>query len=47
MPAEIIIPERIVAEARGWLGLGVQLIGGCCGLGLEHIKALAAELRAE
>jgi len=43
---DIIAPPDLAREARAWLDTGVQLIGGCCGLGLEHIKALAAELRA-
>ena len=43
---DIIEPRALAREARSWLEMGVQVIGGCCGLGLEHIKALAAELRA-
>lgn len=38
-------PERYLALARGWRSLGASLIGGCCGIGPEHICALAA-LRA-
>jgi S-methylmethionine-dependent homocysteine/selenocysteine methylase len=43
---DIIDPPDLAREARAWLDMGVQAIGGCCGLGLEHIKALAAELKA-
>ena len=43
---DIIAPQDLAREARAWLEMGVQAIGGCCGLGLEHIKVLAAELRA-
>jgi len=43
---DIIEPRDLAREARAWLEMGVQAIGGCCGLGLEHIRALAAELRA-
>lgn len=27
-------------QANRWLGRGVQVIGGCCGLGTEHVRAL-------
>ncbi|MEM6589193.1 MAG: homocysteine S-methyltransferase family protein [Pseudomonadota bacterium] len=26
--------------AAGWVAQGVQIVGGCCGLGVDHIKAL-------
>lgn len=35
-----IPPNAYAGEARTWLDRGVQVIGGCCGLGVEHIKAL-------
>ncbi len=31
----------LLAQARGYLADGVGLIGGCCGVGPEHIRALA------
>lgn len=35
------IPAQAYAKhAKGWLARGVQVIGGCCGLGVDHIKAL-------
>ena len=37
---DIISPEDLVAEARSWMNTGAQFIGGCCGLGVEHIRAL-------
>jgi homocysteine S-methyltransferase len=43
---DIISPEDLVAEAKKWVAQGVRLIGGCCGLGPEHIRALVAA-RAE
>lgn len=43
---DIIAPDRLAEEARGWIDMGVQAIGGCCGLGLEHIRAIAEELKA-
>jgi S-methylmethionine-dependent homocysteine/selenocysteine methylase len=39
---DIIAPDDLVVEARSWRGKGVQLIGGCCGIGPQHIKALNA-----
>ena len=41
---DIIAPDDLVSEARAWRDAGVQLIGGCCGVGPEHIKALNAAL---
>ena len=38
----IVAPEALLAEARSWRKRGVQAFGGCCGLGLDHIRALAA-----
>ena len=35
-----ISPEDYAAYAKSWLERGVQVIGGCCGLGVDHIKAL-------
>ena len=41
---DIIAPDDLVTEARGWVARGAQLIGGCCGLGPDHIRALKAGL---
>jgi homocysteine S-methyltransferase len=46
---DIIPPDRYGAFVRQWLNEGVQMIGGCCGLGLDHIreaKRAADEKRA-
>jgi S-methylmethionine-dependent homocysteine/selenocysteine methylase len=37
---DIISPEDLVAEARHWVDQGVTILGGCCGLGPDHIAAL-------
>ena len=37
-----ISTEDYAAHAKAWLGRGVQVIGGCCGLGVGHVKALKA-----
>ncbi len=40
-----VIPQDEFAQAgRRWASEGVQIIGGCCGLGIGHIQALAAAL---
>jgi homocysteine S-methyltransferase len=41
---DIIAKDDLVNEARGWRRRGVQIIGGCCGIGPEHIEALNAAL---
>jgi homocysteine S-methyltransferase len=41
---DTISPEDLVTEARTWQERGVHLIGGCCGIGPEHIKALKSAL---
>lgn len=33
-------PEVYLNHAREWQALGASIIGGCCGIGPEHIKAL-------
>ena len=35
-----ISPEQFVKHARGWVEMGVQIIGGCCGYGLPYIRLL-------
>jgi S-methylmethionine-dependent homocysteine/selenocysteine methylase len=42
----VISPADYVAQARGYLESGVQAIGGCCGLGPDHIRALKEALPA-
>lgn len=37
----VISPEAYATAADRWLARGVQAIGGCCGTGPEHIRALA------
>jgi len=39
-----ITPEGFAAEARKWVDLGAQLVGGCCGIRPEHIRALKEQL---
>lgn len=39
-----LCPERFVDFARQWRKKGATVIGGCCGIGVEHIRALSADL---
>ena len=43
---DMISPEDFAAHAQGWLEMGVQLVGGCCGIGPEHIRLLKERLPA-
>ncbi|MEM7800968.1 MAG: homocysteine S-methyltransferase family protein [Chloroflexota bacterium] len=36
----VISPDAYAAYSEGWLKRGVQVIGGCCGVGVPHIKRL-------
>ncbi len=42
---DVLPPERFEAFCRGWIEGGVRVIGGCCGLGVDHVRA-AARARA-
>lgn len=37
---DVISPEDYAAEAGRWLAMGARIIGGCCGIGPEHIRTL-------
>lgn len=41
---DIIAPGEFVTIARRWADDGVQILGGCCGLGIPHIRALKESL---
>ena len=43
---DIIPPEAFAGEAMNWVGQGADLVGGCCGIGPDHIRALTQRLRA-
>jgi homocysteine S-methyltransferase len=38
-------PERYAQLGREWLGLGAQIVGGCCATEPAHIAALGAAVR--
>jgi S-methylmethionine-dependent homocysteine/selenocysteine methylase len=35
-------PENYSAVVSGWLDIGATIVGGCCGMGPEHIAEIAA-----
>lgn len=38
-------PQAYLTWAQKWAACGATIIGGCCGIGLEHIQALSANLK--
>lgn len=36
---DVIAPRRFETFCRDWIALGVRIIGGCCGLTPDHIRA--------
>ena len=40
----LVEPEDFAAHCRGWVESGVQIIGGCCGTTIRHIRALVDRL---
>ena len=42
----MISPENFLREAQGWVEDGVQLVGGCCGIGIQHVELLREGLPA-
>ena len=37
---DVISPDDLARESRGWIDDGARLVGGCCGTGPDHIRAL-------
>ena len=42
--ASSITPVEFAEHCRGWVESGVQIIGGCCGTTIEHIRAMVNQL---
>jgi S-methylmethionine-dependent homocysteine/selenocysteine methylase len=38
---DVISPDDYASAASTWLQQGIQILGGCCGVGLEHIRVLS------
>ena len=36
-----IQPKDYLDKAKSWKNNGAQIIGGCCGIGVEEIKAIS------
>ena len=43
--SDIIQPQSFADEAQKWVEQGAKLVGGCCGIGVAHIRALSGRLR--
>jgi len=41
---DVIEPDDLAELAQAWIDDGVRMVGGCCGLGPEHIAALRQAL---
>jgi homocysteine S-methyltransferase len=39
---DVIAPEDLVEKSAAWQALGARALGGCCGIGPQHIHALKA-----
>ena len=42
-----ITPKEMAEEVSGWIDAGAQIVGGCCGTSLEHIKAISAVVKEQ
>jgi homocysteine S-methyltransferase len=42
---DIIAPADFARACVGWVEAGVRVVGGCCGLSVEHIAAMSTALR--
>ena len=40
----LVEPEDFASHCRGWVESGVQIIGGCCGTTIGHIRAMVDRL---
>ena len=40
-----VSPDEYLADARRWIEAGAAIVGGCCAVGVEHIRALAEGLQ--
>lgn len=42
---DTIAPQALVSSSRDWQSQGVTIFGGCCGIGPDHIHAMAKEFK--
>ena len=43
---DVVSPDDFAAHCVRWFNAGVQVLGGCCGIGVEHIARLGERLSA-
>ena len=44
--AQATSPSRLAEYAQEWIGMGAQIVGGCCATGPEHIMAMKTVVEA-
>ena len=44
---DVIPVPAFIEVARMWNEQGVNVLGGCCGIGPDHIRALAVEFKGD
>ena len=42
---DVIEPDELAKVAQVWVDNGARMIGGCCGIGPEHIGAIRQTLK--
>ena len=42
----VITPEDYLRYVQEWISLDARVVGGCCGIGREHIRLIGKTLRA-
>ena len=40
-----LTPEALADASKAWVERGVRIVGGCCGIGPDHIRSLSERLR--
>ena len=43
---DVVTPKNLVAKSHDWQTKGASIFGGCCGIGADHIAALALEFKS-
>ncbi len=43
---EVTAPETYVELVQEWITLGARVVGGCCGIGRDHIRLISNALRS-
>jgi len=44
---DIITPEAYVRHAQEWAACGADIIGGCCGIGPQHMQMVVTQLKQD